>query len=166
MRERSVDASVVEGFGNPLIGIRDGSNVHLDVRLESLHDGILVSADVDVVAEGQCSRCLDDIALPIEVDIQEVFAYSEDEAFDYTVVDEYIDLEPLVREAVVLALPFQPVCRPDCPGLDPETGERLADLPDWKPKEVIDPRWSTLAGFQAADSDSEGVNNADKEKRS
>ena len=152
MRERQIDAPVSEGFGNAVIGVKDGANVHLDVRLESLHDGILVSAQVDAVAEGECVRCLIDVALPIEVDIAELFAYSFDEAFDYAVVDDHVDLEPLVRDAVVLALPFQPVCRPDCPGLDPETGERLADFPDRKPAEIVDPRWSALEKFKLADS--------------
>ena len=174
-REREIDAAVVEGFGNAVIGVKDGETVHLDVRLESLHDGILVSADVDTVATGECVRCLDTVVQPIEVEIQELFAYSVDEAFDYTVVDEHVDLEPLVRDAVVLALPFQPVCRPDCPGLDPETGERLADFPDRKPKEVLDPRWSALAGLVTAadgrDTDVQDVEGgaesaADREKRS
>jgi uncharacterized protein len=147
LRERSLDVTVIDGFGTPLIGVKDGARVHLDLRMESLHDGILVSATVETIAEGECGRCLIDIAQPVQVDIQELFAYSFDEAFDYTVAEDHVDLEPLVRDAVVLALPFQPVCRPDCPGLDPETGERLADFPDRKPKEVLDPRWSALADF-------------------
>ena len=167
MRERQLDAVLGEGFGNAVIGVKDGAVIHLDVRLESLHDGILVSADVDTVAVGECVRCLDTVELPVEVEIQELFAYSEDEAFDYTVADDHVDLEPLVRDAVVLALPFQPVCRPDCPGLDPETGERLADFPDRKPREVLDPRWSALAGL-ASETDVEGSDEdaADREKRS
>jgi uncharacterized protein len=52
---------------------------------------------------------------------------------------------------VVLSLPFQPVCREDCPGLDPETGEKLADNPDRKPREVLDPRWSALEGLRSDD---------------
>jgi len=74
---------------------------------------------------------------------------NKDEAFDYQVQDDHVDLEPVVRDAVVLSLPFQPVCRPDCPGLDPETGERVDDIPDYQPREIVDPRWSALAGFQA-----------------
>lgn len=151
MREREIDAVATESFGNAVIGVKEGAVVRLDVRLESLHDGILVSAEVDTVAEGECVRCLIDVALPVRVDIAELFAYSFDEAFDYAVVDESIDLEPLVRDAVVLSLPFQPVCRPDCPGLDPETGERLENFPDRKPAEIVDPRWSALAEFAAAD---------------
>ncbi|CAN5188539.1 DUF177 domain-containing protein [soil metagenome] len=165
LREKQLDVTVPEGFGNALIGIKTGSTVRLDVRLESLHDGILVTADVDAVAEGQCGRCLDDISQQLQVEIQELFAYSEDEAFDYTVADDHVDLEPLVRDAVVLALPFQPVCRPDCPGLDPETGVKLADFPDLKPREVLDPRWSALAGLVDTDPETEGSDAADREKR-
>jgi uncharacterized protein len=151
MRERAIDAVMTEDYGNAVIGVKKGATVHLEVRLESLHDGILVSADVDTVAEGECIRCLDPVSLPVQVDIQELFAYSEDEAFDYTVVEDHVDLEPVVRDAVVLSLPFQPVCREDCPGLDPETGEKLADNPDAKPREVLDPRWSALEGLRSGD---------------
>jgi uncharacterized protein len=171
MREHELDIVVPEGFGNALIGVADNAKMHLDVRLEALHDGILVSADVSSVATGECGRCLDEIELPVGVEIQELFAYSVDEAFDYTVVEDHIDLEPSVRDAVVLSLPFQPVCRPDCPGLDPETGVKLADFPDVKPQETVDPRWSALAGFQASESDVAGeaagdADRAEREKRS
>jgi uncharacterized protein len=153
MREHALDVSAPEGFGNALIGVKQGKNIRIDARLESLHEGILVTADVDTIADGECSRCLDPVQQHVQVEIQELFAYSEDEAFDYTVAGETVDLEPLVREAVVMSLPFQPVCRPDCPGLDPETGERLADHPDRKPKEVLDPRWAALASFQTESED-------------
>ena len=153
MREREIDATASEDFGNAVIGVKKGAAIHLDARLESLHDGILVTAIADAFVEGECTRCLDRIADTLRVDIAELFAYSFDEAFDYTVVDDHVDLEPLVRDAVVLALPFQPVCRPDCPGLDPETGEKLADFPDRKPAERTDPRWSALEGFQATDTE-------------
>jgi uncharacterized protein len=147
MRERELDVAATEGFGNALIGVPAGATIRIDARLESLHEGVLVSADVEAPIAGECSRCLDPIAYTAEVEFQELFAYSEDEAFDYTVADESVDLEPLVRESVVMSLPFQPVCRPDCPGLDPETGERLADRPDIQPREVLDPRWSALQSF-------------------
>jgi uncharacterized protein len=171
MREHELDITVPEGFGNALVGIAENAEMHLSVRLEALHDGILVSADVQTVAVGECGRCLDPIELPVEVDIAELFAYSVDEAFDYTVVEDHIDLEPSVRDAVVLSLPFQPVCRPDCPGLDPETGEKLADFPDREPKVATDPRWSALAGFQSSESDVAGApaddaESTEREKRS
>jgi uncharacterized protein len=97
-----------------------------------------------------CGRCLIDIELPVQVEFQELFAYSSEEAFEFEVQDDHVDLEPLIRDAVVLSLPFQPVCRPDCPGLDPETGLRLAEMPDQEPHEEPDPRWSALLKFQAS----------------
>ena len=171
MREKQVDVTVPEEFGNAVIGVKADTIVHLDVRLESLHDGILVSVDVDTVADGQCIRCLDDVHLPVQVEIQELFAYSEDEAFDYTVVDEYVDLEPLVRDAVVLSLPFQPVCQEDCLGLCPQCGVRLLDNPGHEHEEPIDPRWAALAGLEGLaeaetpDIDGTASSSATEEKR-
>ena len=147
MRERTLEVPAPEQFGAAAAVVAQGTPVTLDVRLEGLHEGILVSADVETTATGECVRCLDPVTIPLQVEIQELFAYSADEAFDFVVRDDHVDLEPVVRDAVVLALPFQPVCRPDCPGLDPETGEKLADHPERSPREVIDPRWAALEGF-------------------
>jgi len=147
MRERAFEFDSPERLGEGVVAVQVGENIVLEVRMEGLHDGILVSADVETTAVGECVRCLDPVSLPVRVEIQELFAYSPDEAFDFAVHDDYVDLEPVVRDAVVLALPFQPVCRPDCPGLDPETGQKLADDPDRAPREVLDPRWAALQGF-------------------
>ena len=95
MREKSIDVTVGDEMGNAVIGVRTGANLHIDARLESLHDGILVSGDVDATAEGECVRCLIDVSIPVEVEFAELFAYSFDEAFDYTVQDDHVDLEPL-----------------------------------------------------------------------
>ncbi|MCX7522100.1 YceD family protein [Microbacterium sp. STN6] len=156
MREKQLSLPVTEPLGEGLVSVPAGEPIATDLRLESLHEGILASASLSTTATGECGRCLIDIELPVQVDFQEVFAYSSDEAFDYEVHDDHVDLEPLVRDAVVLSLPFQPVCRPDCPGLDPETGERLADHPEKESPEPVDPRWSALAGFQASEDDSVG----------
>jgi uncharacterized protein len=149
-RELSLKIDVPERLGESLVAVTAGSDMVVEVRLEVLHDGILVSGNVDVVAEGECGRCLTEMTLPLQVEFAELFAYSVDEAFDYEVHDDHVDLEPLIRDAVVLALPFQPVCRPDCAGLDPETGDRLAARPDSEPEERLDPRWSALGQFQAS----------------
>jgi DUF177 domain-containing protein len=148
MRERTIEATLPEPFGAGAAIVPAGAVLTMDVRLEGLHEGVLVSADVDTTAVGECVRCLDPVSIPIQVEFQELFAYSADEAFDFAVRDDHVDLEPVVRDAVVLALPFQPVCRPDCPGLDPETGEKLADHPERTPREVIDPRWAALESFR------------------
>ncbi len=160
MREHSADVVVPEGFGNAVIGVRDGAKLNLEVRLESLHDGILVSGNVRTVAEGECVRCLTDVSLPVKVEFQELFAYSFDEAFDYTVHDNLVDLEPVVRDAVVLSLPFQPVCQEDCPGLCPECGVRLLDNPGHEHEAPVDPRWAALAGLEGLTETSNDVDGA------
>ncbi len=147
MREKSITTIVDEGFGNAVIGVRKGTSMQLETRLESLHDGILVSGTVDTVADGECVRCLIDVSIPVEVEFQELFAYSFDEAFDYTVQDDHVDLEPVVRDAVVLSLPFQPVCQEDCLGLCPICGVRLLDNPGHEHEAPVDPRWAALAGL-------------------
>nr|WP_179580624.1 YceD family protein [Leifsonia psychrotolerans] len=149
MHERHLDIVVPDQLGESLVAVKAGSVLATELRLESLHEGILVTAEVSGIAAGECGRCLIDVELPVQVEIQDLFAYSLDEAFEFEVQDDHVDLEPLIRDAVVLSLPFQPVCRPDCPGLDMETGLRLAESPVLEPQEIRDPRWSALAGFQA-----------------
>jgi uncharacterized protein len=158
MREQTISLPVVEKLGEGLVSVPAGASIDTALRFESMHEGILVSAELSATAVGECGRCLIDIEVPVQVDFQELFAYSSDEAFDFEVHDDHVDLEPLIRDAVVLSLPFQPVCRPDCPGLDPETGERLADQPGYEPREVTDPRWSALAEFTASEDTSAGDN--------
>ncbi|MBC7761991.1 MAG: DUF177 domain-containing protein, partial [Candidatus Saccharibacteria bacterium] len=103
MRDRSIDIVVPEEFGNAMIGMKAGSELRVELRMESLHDGILVSADIDGTAAGECGRCLIDIEQAVQVEIQELFAYSSDEAFEYEVHEDTIDLEPVIRDAVVLS---------------------------------------------------------------
>mgnify|MGYP003488507727 CR=1 len=136
-----------EHWGEGLVSVPVAAEIDIDVRLESVHEGILVSGTADTQYEGTCGRCLIDIAQPVEVEFQELFAYPGSEASDFEVQDDHVDLEILVRDALVLSLPFQPVCRPDCPGLDPETGDRLDDQRDGEPHEAHDPRWAALSGF-------------------
>jgi uncharacterized protein len=165
MREHRFAIAVADPMGEGIVSVQEGSEIDLDVRLESVHEGILVTAEVDAVAEGECGRCLIDIALPLEVEFQELFAYHSGEAFEYEVQDDHVDLESLIRDAVVLSLPFQPVCRPDCPGLDPETGLRLADHPELVTPEHSDPRWAALAGFQASeDQGADHASGADQQR--
>ena len=59
----------------------------------------------------------------------------------------------MLRDAVVLALPFQPLCRDDCPGLCTECGARLADDPGHQHESAIDPRWATLQGSVSSTTD-------------
>ncbi|WP_430593552.1 YceD family protein [Humidisolicoccus flavus] len=151
MRELDLSAPWPGKLGEGLAVIPEGAAVQLSGRIESVHEGILVSGEASTVALAECSRCLTDFELDVQVDFTELFAYSLTEDFDYGVDDDHVDLEPVVRDAVVLALPFQPVCRPDCAGLNPESGEKLAPGQEWEPESSIDPRWAALEGFRKHD---------------
>lgn len=140
------------------IGVRQGAPLHLQLQFESVVEGVFVSGTVSGRAEGECVRCLQPVAEDVVAPIAELFAYpdsltevttEEDEV--RRIEDDHIDLEPVIRDAVVLALPLAPVCRPDCPGLCATCGERLADLPADHTHETIDPRWAALAEWATAD---------------
>lgn len=148
-------------FGNPVIGIPEGSDLELDLRLEAVMEGVLVSGTVRGSAVGECGRCLDTVTEDVDVTLSELFVYPEraavavedgddDEGDLRELEGDLIDLEPALRDAVVPTLPFQPVCRPDCPGLCPECGARLADDPDHT-HETLDPRWAALGGLTGTD---------------
>ncbi|WP_127818879.1 YceD family protein [Microbacterium sp. CPCC 204701] len=153
MREHSLDVPAPARWGEGLVAVDEGEPLAVDVRLESVHEGILVSGEIGTQYTGVCSRCLTDVAEGLQVEIQELFAYPGQEEADFEVQDDHVDLETLVREAVVLALPFQPVCQPDCPGLDPVTGERLADSTGSQQREPLDPRWAALQDFTTSHDD-------------
>lgn len=167
MREFEIDVVAPEKWGEGLVAVADGEPIVAAVRLEAVHEGILVTTDVRSRYTGVCGRCLADVAAPVEVEIQELFGYPGTEAIDFEVQDDHVDLETLVRDSIVLSLPFQPVCQPDCPGLDPATGEKL--VPGAVPEPPIDERWKALAALQAdtpPDQDDEAVRPGvdDKEK--
>ncbi|MCU4672116.1 YceD family protein [Microbacterium fluvii] len=147
MREFEIDVPTPEKWGEGLVAVDAGEEVQLDVRLESVHEGILVSGTALSHYRGVCGRCLTDIDAPVEVEFQELFAYPGEEATDFEVQDDHVDLETLVRDAMVLSLPFQPVCQPDCPGLDPVTGERLTESTGTPQPQQVDSRWAALQDY-------------------
>lgn len=164
MREHEFTVSLAESWGEGIVTYEAGSDIDVDVRLESVHEGILVSGTADAEYVGVCGRCLIDIARPVEVEFQELFAYPGEEETDFEVQDDHVDLETLVRDAAVLSLPFQPVCQPDCPGLDPKTGERLTVSTGTEQAAPIDPRWSALQ--QITDQDGEASSRAAEKEES
>jgi len=148
MREHRTIASAPQQWGAGLVVVQQGAEVAVSLRCESVHEGILVTAEVGTTATGECGRCLTEIALPLRVEFQELFAYHSGEAVECEVHGDHVDCETLVRDAIVLALPFQPVCQPDCLGLDPETGQRRE--PHHVSAVQHDPRWDALSGFAAS----------------
>jgi uncharacterized protein len=144
-----------------VVVVPKGAEVDLDVLLESVVEGVLVTGTAHAVVEGECSRCLDPIrGEHVDVEFTELFAYPDsateqttDEDEIARLVDDLVDLEPVVRDATVLALPSVPLCTPDCAGLCPECGGKWADLgPDHR-HETIDPRWAALTERFSTDRD-------------
>ena len=135
-----------------LIGVPAGADVHLRLRLESVMEGVLVSGEIEAPLVGSCARCLEPIEDTLALDVQELYAYEgstteatseEDEV--RLVEGDFLDLEPLVRDTVVLSLPLSPVCDEDCSGLCVDCGQRIDDLPADHAHEITDPRWAGLA---------------------
>ncbi|GAB2629642.1 DUF177 domain-containing protein [Prescottella soli] len=147
-------------IGLDLVAIEEGTDVELDLRLESVSEGVLVTGSVRADTVGECSRCLEPFDDSVSLHLTELFAYpdsateettEEDEI--YRVVDDEIDLEPVIVDAVGLELPLQPLCSDDCEGLCPECGIRLAIAESGHGHETMDPRWAGLAAKFGAGSD-------------
>jgi len=174
MKEYELDIIVKEKFGVDLISVPAGEVIEVDARLESVTEGVLLSADVYAVAQGECIRCLDPVEIVIERKIQELYNYeptnergkkkrkssAEDlTSEDLDVADEFmmegdiLDLETPIRDAIVLSLPSNPLCSQDCLGLCPECGGKWAELPEDHAHEVIDARWASLGGLTLEDPD-------------
>ncbi|MEV1024024.1 DUF177 domain-containing protein [Streptomyces sp. NPDC050264] len=169
---RTIDAP--KDFGiQGVIEVPEGAPVELDLRLESVMEGVLVTGTARALAKGECVRCLEPIGLDAEADFQEMFSYpdaddrgrartepaddagespeDEDRLF---LEDGLFDLEPVLRDAVVLSLPMQPVCQDDCEGLCSECGVRLADEPGHH-HDAVDIRWAALQGLAGSIQDGE-----------
>jgi uncharacterized protein len=150
---RTVEAPA--DLGSDVIAVQPGQTVELELRMESVMEGVLVTGSARATATGACVRCLDPVSEELDVTFQELFAYADraqhhhevasadDDDDELVLVGDLLDLEPVLRDAVVPALPFQPVCREDCPGLCSECGAHLADDPEHH-HETLDPRWAAL----------------------
>jgi len=145
--ERTKDLSVLApaNVGHDVYGVPEGSTVELELRFEVIMEGVLVTGTASAHASGECVRCLEEIGADFAVNIQELYLFDDASEEEYALEDEMIDLEPVLREAVLLALPRDPWCGPECPGLCPTCGARLADDPEHTHGEAIDPRWASLS---------------------
>lgn len=139
-------------MGLELVAIQPGADLDLDLRFESVSEGVLVSGTVRAPTRGECSRCLGPVSGQIEIALTELFAYPDSLTESTTeedevghVVDQTVNLEQPIVDAVGMALPFAPLCSPDCPGLCPQCGVAIATAEPGHHHEQIDPRWSKLA---------------------
>jgi uncharacterized protein len=145
-------------IGLDLIGIDEGAPLKLDLRIESVSEGALVTGTVSAPTAGECARCLTPITGDVEIDLTELFAYPDSATDETTDADEIgrvgssgqpdtVDLEQPIVDAIGLALPFSPLCGPDCAGLCPQCGVPLATAEPDHHHEQIDPRWAKLTGM-------------------
>lgn len=145
-------------IGLDLIGIDEGAPLKLDLRIESVSEGALVTGTVSAPTSGECARCLTPITGDVEIDLTELFAYPDSATDETTDADEMgrvgssgqpdtVDLEQPIIDAIGMALPFSPLCGPECAGLCPQCGVPFATAEPGHHHEQIDPRWAKLTGM-------------------
>ena len=159
MRELSRDVPAPAAFGTDMISVPEGATVHLEVRMESVSEGVWVSGTAKALGHGECGRCLEPVRAGVRVTFSELFAYpghelddpDDPDAPDVSVLtDDLIDLEPIVRDVIVLGFHLTPLCKAECRGLCSICGIRLDDLGDEADDhnhETLDPRWAALGSL-------------------
>lgn len=146
---RTVDvAEPVSGLRTELAHVPDDRPVGAHLLAESLVEGVLVGGTLSGVQVVRCARCLASSDQPFSIEVQELFAPGASATDDeYPIVEGFLDLEPMIRDAVVLAMPLAPLCRPDCLGLCSRCGEdRNLDECTCPPE--VDSRWAALSAIR------------------
>ena len=143
----------LDDLATPVASVPPDRPVTVDAEIESVVEGLLVTGRVSASAVVRCVRCLRAVDHDLEVGVRELFTLQprEDEDEGYTVLpDDRLPLDTMVRDAVVLAFPAFPLCRPDCAGLCPVCGADRNTLDcGHGGAENIDPRWAGLAGLRS-----------------
>jgi len=168
MREYQLDLKITEPVGVDLLAVKPGEVIEVDLRVQSVDEGVLATARVMAMATGECTRCLKPISWPIDENFTELYYYEistnksankrgsksskaddidlEEDDLSFMVGDE-IDLEPAIRDAVILNLAVNPLCTEDCPGLEEKQGENWSYLPQVESETLADQRWAALKDF-------------------
>jgi uncharacterized protein len=141
--------TALDGLTTELARVREDTGLDVDLLLESVVEGILASGEVTGVRVLTCARCLTHVEDPLAVSVQELFVpgAAPDDPDAYPVVDGGIDLESVLRDAVVVALPYSPLCRQDCLGICERCGGNR-NLGECTCAPVPDERWAPLAELQ------------------
>lgn len=165
-RRRRVSQAVgLPGLGITTAVVPDGAEIVIDVELEALSTGLVATGTIEVPWEGECRRCLQPVTGTATARIREVFEPRPIDGETYPLADDLVDLEPMVRDAALLALPLAPLCGPECRGPAPETfpavvSERSTVGPTPGPEGGIDappdPRWAALGDLRFDSSADDG----------
>jgi uncharacterized protein len=146
--------AVLPDLATPVASVPPERPVEVDAELESVVEGLLVTGKLHATVRLRCVRCLREFDHELEVDVRELFALHprDEEDEGYTVLaDDRLPLDTMVRDALVLAFPSFPLCRPDCAGLCPQCGaDRTTTDCGHGGSGATDPRWAALAGLRQA----------------
>lgn len=143
-------------IGLDLVAVPEGAPIAADVTVQAVSEGVLVMGTVTAPVSGECSRCLEPFTDELELELTELFAYPDslteattDEDEVYRMVDDTVDLLPVLIDLIGLELPLRPLCAPDCAGLCPDCGVRMAVAGPQHRHDILDPRWAGLAKLAA-----------------
>jgi uncharacterized protein len=141
-------AEPVDGLGTELAFVPEDRPVSASLLMESVVEGMLATGPLSGVMVVRCARCLTSSERPFRVETQEMFTPGPDPTDDeYPLVDGFVDLEPMIRDAVLLAMPMAPLCRPDCLGLCPRCGGDR-NLGECSCEPDVDARWAPLSALR------------------
>jgi uncharacterized protein len=134
--------------------VREGSDVEVDVVLESILGGVVATGTVVADWQGECRRCLEPASGRLVARVQELFSDEPDPELGYAMTADWLDLEPLAHDACILELPLAPLCGPGCLGLCPGCGVNRNNE-TCTCTEKLDPRWAVLSGLGAPEAESD-----------
>lgn len=172
-RKDLITAVAPESFGDepwgPAVDTMQGE-IELDLVLEAISGGILVRGPIRATATGTCARCLAATSDTWEVEVLELHravvdvegdgpAEDDEDDLDYRLVDgdRQLELDQMVRDALVVGQPVRVLCRPDCAGLCPSCGvDRNTGSCAHGEDRPIDPRWEALRDLRLPPSDGTG----------
>lgn len=142
------------GVSTPAVTVPETQPVTVDVMVESVREGVLVTGAAKATGDAVCSRCLDPVSVDLTADLQELYAWNAAEAETDELGErgphldgDWLDLRPPVRDGLMLDMPLAPLCDADCAGLCPRCGIRLDDHPGHA-HETSDPRWAALSALK------------------
>ncbi|MBW8012323.1 MAG: DUF177 domain-containing protein [Chloroflexi bacterium] len=125
----------------------DLDDVNGSARFSRTSTGLLLDVNFSAVTQSECGRCLDEVTQSLETNFTELYAFNEKSVTESGLIlpeNGKIDLAPILREYLLLEMPINPLCRPNCLGLCLECGENLNDSEHTHEKDNIDPRLSKL----------------------
>lgn len=156
-REYRLDLLLESPLGLDLISIDRGERIFVEISATSVDEGVLIRANLRGMAKGECARCLEPVSIDVNQDFDELFEYpskasalSKDEIETDEILrveDDHVDLATPIRDAILLALPVNPLCAPDCPGLCSHCGVALRDVEQGHAHDQPDQRWSALSAL-------------------